>query len=145
MLIRILALIVLSPSLFLGCQEAKTKQGRAFLTLIQAIDIKAPYQQRKFAVNALRELALDDDNLTRIREQCLRAHGALIESEELQANARRALGPSGSNGSNARVPEEKALAAITAIEQSNASLKRAMTDFPLCEREVRALAMRFRR
>jgi hypothetical protein len=145
MIKRSLIFVLFATPLVLSCQDAQKKQGRALVERIQAIDIKIPYDKRKVPLSALRELAINDENFQRIRVICVKAHSALIESEQQQAIARQALDRVGSGETGQQVPSEKALAIASALEQSNAQLKRAMAAFPDCEREVRALTLRYER
>jgi hypothetical protein len=142
---RFRAFILLTLAFATGCQDAKRQQGRALLELIEAVDIKAPPTKRRAALAALTELDLTDSDLARTRQQCVEAHHALLESEEQQARARQALDANSATNGIAAVDAQKAAAIAAALEQSNAQLKFAMSVFPRCEREVRALAMRINR
>lgn len=142
---RYFPLILLTLPFFVGCQDAKRQQGRTLLGLVEAVDIKAPYSTREAALGALRTVELTDNNLARIRALCLKAHQALLESETQQARARQALDSKVSADSKAAISAETSGMVAAAIEQSNANLKLAMATFPLCEREIRSLAMRFNR
>jgi hypothetical protein len=128
-----------------GCQDSKQEQGRALLERIEAVDIKAPYATRKATVAALATLELTDRELGRVRELCLKAHQALLETEERQAQARQGLDAVTRGNPRASIPPDRASAIAGALEESNRKLRSAIETFPYCEREVRSLAMRLKR
>ena len=128
-----------------GCRDGKREQGRALLERIEAVDIKAPYTKRKVSVAALEALELTDRELVRVRNLCLKAHQALIDTEERQAQARNSLDAVTQGDPKASIPADRASAIAEALEDSNRELRRAIEAFPYCEREVRSLAMRFNR
>lgn len=142
---KLFPLILLTLPFLVGCQDAKRQQGRTLLERVEAVDIKAPYSKREAALTALATLELTDNDLARIRALCLKAHQALLESETLQARARRALDSKASAEPKGTISAETSVIVAAASEQSNANLKIAMTTFPRCEREIRSLAMRFNR
>ena len=88
MCIKYLIFFMLALLVLPGCQGSKQQQARALLERIEAVDIKAPYEQRKVSLAALEALDLTDRELVRVRDLCLKAHQALIETEEQQAQAR---------------------------------------------------------
>jgi hypothetical protein len=145
MFTRCVAIILLTLPWSYGCQDAKKQESRALLELVHAINIKDPYPKRKAALAALQRVEIRDNGVARVRELCVKAHKALIESEERQSQARLTLGGSVSGNPKSPFPADKANEVTTMIEQSNTALRLAITTFPLCEREIRSLAIRFSR
>jgi hypothetical protein len=137
-LIGALAFVSLS-----ACGDSKKDQARALLGGLRAIDIKTPYDQRKVAIAALKMVELSDDDLVRIRQECLHSHQALIQSEEQQAAARKILNSATGGETKSAIAADKALLMTAALEKSNSNLQVAMKSFPSCEREIRSLELRF--
>lgn len=127
----------------LGCSSER-EQALALLERVSAIDISELPAKRMPQLTALESLRLRDEPLRQLQSLCASAHRALIDSEVEQAKARHSL----DNATDDKTPEQRAARAetiSTSIERSTAKLKQAQQIFPECERQTRALALRFPR
>lgn len=127
----------------LGCGSERD-QALALLDRVNAIDISALPAKRMPQLLALESLRLREEPLRQMQSLCASAHRALIDSEVEQAKARYSL----DTVATTEAAEQRAARAQTitaSIERSTAKLLQAQQMFPECERQTRALALRFPR
>jgi len=134
--------MVLSASV-LGCGSER-EQALALLERVNAIDISSLPAKRMPQLLALESLRLREEPLRQLQSLCAGAHRALIDSEVEQAKARYSLDTAGrAESSDQR--DARAQTITASIERSTAKLQQAQQMFPECERQTRALALRFPR
>ncbi len=130
-----------------GCGDSERDQARLLLDRIEAVDIRAPHREREVQLAELEAFRLGSGRLAEVRDLCLEAHRALISAEKQQAVAREALRTAGSAKglANGELPADspQVSTAAAAIESSDRQLGHAKRAFPKCQREIRALALRF--
>lgn len=120
------------------------EEARAFLSLYESTDYKAPIAERKRRLQALGQLVLVDQQVKRTRDQCLAAHRTLIEAEREQAEAAQALDQAIAGVEPGEPLSSSQTASIKAgIERADRALADARGRFELCEEGARSLALRF--
>lgn len=125
----------------LACNTERD-EARALLDRVEGVDISIPPAKRMPLLTALESLRLGTEELTQLQQLCAGAHRALIEAEVAQAKARHALDTVEGNQDPAkRLDGIDSIA--SEIERSTQKLEQAQSTFPECERQTRALALRF--
>lgn len=111
---------------------AEREQVRAFLARVAAVDLRAPAEERERQIAALRDVALSDPGLVRVREQCVSAHAGLLAAERAQAAARQELDRAGPSGL-----EQVALTRIAGdVARAGQTLRAAQAVLPECQQSV---------
>jgi len=143
-MIRLLLLVfIVSFLFFVACEDTERTEARALLKRLQSIDIHLPVNKRKIELSQLESLVLNEKELSRARDRCVRAHKALIAAELEQEHAKRILDKATALDPKASIDKPDLVVIAEAIERSNSELKRAKDIFPSCEREIRKLELRF--
>lgn len=134
-----LALLALTLA---GCEDRTRNEAMLFLTRYDALDLDAPIDERRAAVTALRDLVLTSEDVVSARDACAEAYEAEIMAEDQHAQATTQLLEASAGGAE-NVPTEAAARIEAAIQSSQEAIERTRELFPRCEREARALRLRF--
>jgi hypothetical protein len=141
--IGLLSLVSLGGVLVLSaCEDRARNEAMLFLTRYDALDLDAPLEERREAVSNLRGLVLTNEAVVSARDACADAYDAEILAEDQHAAATAQLLEASAGGAE-RVPTEAAARIEAAIQSSQEAIERTRELFPRCEREARALRMRF--
>lgn len=139
----LLSVSTVSLLFFVACEDTERTEARALLKRLQSIDIRLPVNKRQIELSQLESLVLNEKELDRARDHCVRAHKALIAAEVEQERAKRILDKATALDPNVSIDDPDFVVIAEAIERSNSELKRAKDIFPGCEREIRKLELRF--
>jgi hypothetical protein len=141
--ISLLSLLSLGALLVLSaCEDRVRNEAMLFLTRYDALDLDAPLEERREAVSNLRGLVLTNEDVISARDACAEAYEAEILAEDQHAAATAQLLEASAGGAE-RVPTEAAARIEAAIQSSQEAIERTRELFPRCEREARALRLRF--
>lgn len=141
--ISLLSLLSLGALLVLSaCEDRARNEAMLFLTRYDALDLDAPLEERREAVSNLRGLVLTNEDVISARDACAEAYEAEILAEDQHAAATAQLLEASAGGAE-RVPTEAAARIEAAIQSSQEAIERTRELFPRCEREARALRLRF--
>jgi len=140
--LRIAPLAVAGALVLSACEDRTRNEAMLFLTRYDALDLDAPLAERRAAVSALRGLVLTSDEVIAARDACADAYEAEIRAEDQHAAATAQL-LEASGGGAAQVPTEAAARIEAAIQESQEAIALTRELFPRCEREARALRLRF--
>lgn len=135
------ALVLVSLALA-GCEDRTRNEAMLFLTRYDALDLDAPIEERRAAVAALRDLVLTTEDVISARDSCAQAYEAEIRAEDQHAEATTQLLEASAGGAE-NVPTEAAARIEAAIQSSQEAIEQTRELFPRCEREARALRLRF--
>jgi hypothetical protein len=125
-----------------ACEDRVRNEAMLFLTRYDALDLDAPLEERRESVSNLRGLVLTSDDVISARDACADAYEAEIRAEDQHAAATAQLLEASAGGAE-RVPTEAAARIEAAIQESQEAIERTRELFPRCEREARALRLRF--
>ncbi|GAB4116559.1 MAG: hypothetical protein OHK0013_50130 [Sandaracinaceae bacterium] len=140
-LLAALSALALAP-LTTACEDRTRNEAMLFLTRYDALDLDDPIEERRAAVAALRGLVVSSDEVRSARDACADAYEAEIRAEDRHAEATAELLRASGGGADT-VPTEAAARIEAAIQESQESIERTRELFPRCEREARALRLRF--
>jgi len=140
--LRSLALVSAVGVVCLACEDRTRNEAMLFLTRYEALDLDAPLEERRGAVEDLRGLVLSTEDVRSARDACAEAYEAEILAEDQHAEATAQLLAASAGGAET-VPTEAAARIEAAIQQSQEAIERTRELFPRCEREARALRSRF--
>ncbi len=124
-----------------GCQDDASSEARMFLDRLDGLDLDDPIEDRRRLVDNLAHMPLSNDEVRGARDICVEAHRTLISAEDLHARARAALAPY--DDENA-IPVTEQQRIQRDIDGSNTALERAAGLVSRCERQTRALDLRYR-
>ena len=119
-------------------------EAHTFLALYRATDHRAPTAARERKIVQLEQLSLSEEVVRAARDQCVRAHRALVRAELQNETAASQL-----DQAIAAQPDGGALMAAdtlrirAGIEQATSSLAEARGGFEKCEAQARSLSLRF--
>lgn len=116
-----------------GCGDHASTEAKAFLDRVERIDISAPPADRRPYVDALEGLHLDTAEIVTARDACVRGHRALLDAEEAQLEAARALGALTDGNADARISPEEASRIEATIQRSSASVEEARGLLERCQ------------
>ncbi len=125
-----------------GCEDRTRNEAMIFITRYDALDLDAPIEERREAVTALRGLVLTSADVISARDACAEAYEAEIRAEDQHSEATTQLIQASAGGAE-NVPTEAAARIEAAIQSSQEAIERTRELFPRCEREARALRLRF--
>lgn len=125
-----------------GCEDRTRNEAMLFLTRYDALDLDAPIDERREAVRALRDLVVSSEDVVSARDACAEAYESEIRAEDQHAEATAQLLEASAGGAE-NVPTEAAARIEAAIQSSQEAIERTRELFPRCEREARALRLRF--
>jgi hypothetical protein len=140
-LVALLAALAVAP-VATACEDRARNEAMLFLTRYDALDLDAPIEERRTAVASLRGLVVSSDEVRSARDACAEAYEAEIRAEDRHAEATAELLRASAGGAE-NVPTEAAARIEAAIQESQESIERTRELFPRCEREARALRLRF--
>jgi len=127
-----------------GCQGRESEQARAFLAAYAAIDHNDPEPVRVARIEALEKLVVTSPSVAQTRDECTRAHRALLDSEGAQERAAQALDDAIRGDAGAQpLPPEQTQAIQAVISAAEAALSEARKRFARCEAEARDLSLRY--
>lgn len=137
-----LALVLALGVISVACEDRTRNEAMLFLTRYEALDLDAPLEERRTTVASLRSLVLSSEEVRSARDACAEAYEAEIVAEDQHAEATAQL-LAASGGGAETVSTEAAARIEAAIQQSQEAIERTRDLFPRCEREARALRVRF--
>jgi hypothetical protein len=143
-------LLAISTVLWLAacaCDDTQTRnEAMLFIDRFEDIDVDDPLEERRAAIDGVRNLALTDPTVVAARDQCVSAYGALIEAEDQHDLARHMLVSTFlPDGGEMPVPPELADQINAAIAHSDEAIARTQELMPRCTRAVGQLERRFPR
>lgn len=125
-----------------ACQSRDTEEARAFLAAYSAIDHNAPEADRSQRIAALEQVVITSQGIAKTRDECVKAHRALLDSEGAQERAARALEAALGDAGGEPLPVEQTTAIQAVIGAAESALSEARRRFATCEAEARDLALR---
>lgn len=125
-----------------GCGDDGRNDAMLFLQRYDALDLNGPVEERREAVRALRALALRNEGVLAARDACASAFEAELRAEDQHTAATTQLLEASAGGAE-RVSAEAAVLIEAAIQESQEAIDATRELFPRCEREVRALRLRY--
>jgi hypothetical protein len=126
-----------------ACQGRETEEARAFLAAYGAVDHNAPEAERSQRIAALSALVITAKGIAQTRDECVKAHQALLDSEGAQERAARALDAALGDAGGAPLPADQTSAIQSVIGAAEKALAEARRRFATCEAEARDLALRY--
>ena len=135
--------LLLASSCACGDEQARN-EAMLFLDRFQEIDVDDPLEERRTAIQSIRDLALTDPSVVAARDACVTAHETMIEAEDQHAIANHLFVES--TGAGEHEPSAEVRAQIdSAIDHSNDAIERAPELFSRCNSAVNQLERRFHR
>ncbi len=113
-----------------------------FLARYDALDLDAPVAARRAAIDALRGLALSDEDVIAARDACVAAYETELHAEEQHASAMAVL-LEASRGGAETVSTEAGARIEASIQESQEAIEATRELFPRCDRQARTLRLRY--
>jgi len=125
-----------------GCGSEKNTRAEAIelLERISRLDVNGSQDARAAAIAAIEAMPLREPELRAAREQCVAAHGGLLNAERAQREVEHELEQSARPIDAAKLETLKAR-----MSEANGALEAAGKSLGPCEERTRALALRYAR